>query len=271
VAGCFLNYVHHVNFKERAMKTVFITGAARGIGLAIARRYASQGWFVGLYDINTEALGALLDAGGFPHACAQYCDVTCNGSIAAALEHFSAHSGGRMDLLVNNAGVLSSGKFEELDPQQYERIVEVNIKGLTNVLYGAFPLLRQTPGATVVNLCSASSIHGLPLLAVYSASKFYVNGLTEALNIEWAEYDIRVTSIKPPVVDTSMGHQLNPRLVAKTGSHLSPESVAETVQRAARGGRSGYFVGARAIIWSLLDRLMPDFARRRLTRYLAGY
>ncbi len=176
-----------------------------------------------------------------------------------------------MDLLVNNAGVLSSGKFEELDPQQYERIVAVNIKGLTNVLHGAFPQLRQTPGATVVNLCSASSIHGVPLLAVYRASKFYVNGLTEALNIEWAEYDIRVTSIKPPVVDTSMGHQLNSQLAEKTGSHLSPEFVAAAVQRAAEGGRSGYFVGALTTIWSLLDRVLPDVARRRLTRYLTGY
>ncbi len=253
------------------MRTVFITGAGQGIGLAIARRYASQGWFVGLYDINTEALGALLGSGEFPNACARFCDVTSAESIEDAFQHFCDHTKGRLDLLVNNAGVLSSGRFEALDSQQHERIIEVNIKGLTHVLHRAFPLLKQTHGATVVNLCSASSIHGMPLLAVYSASKFYVNGLTEALNIEWAEHDIRVTSIKPPVVNTAMGQQLSPQLMEKSGADMSPEFVAEAVQRAAEGRRSGYLLGALATIWSLLDRLLPDFARRRLTRFLAGY
>jgi NAD(P)-dependent dehydrogenase (short-subunit alcohol dehydrogenase family) len=253
------------------MRTVFITGAAQGIGLAIARRYASRGWFVGLYDINAQALDELLGGGGFPNACADYCDVTCRASVDRALKHFGEHSGGRLDLLVNNAGVLASGKFEDLDPNRLDHMVDVNIRGLTCVLQQAFGLLRQTPGATVVNLCSASSIHGVPLLAVYSASKFYVNGLTEALNIEWADYGIRVTSIKPPVVNTAMGHQLSPQLAARAGPDMSPERVAEAVQKAAEGRRSGYCVGAQATLWSLLHRLLPDAARRRVMRYLAGY
>ncbi len=253
------------------IKTVFITGAAQGIGLAIARRYASQGWFVGLYDINADGLKALLSAGGFPNACARYCDVTRVESIETALQHFSEYTGGRMDLLVNNAGVLSSGKFEELGPQQHDLMVEVNIKGLSHVLHRAFPLLQQTHGATVVNLCSASSISGIPLLAVYSASKFYVDGLTEALNIEWAEHGIRVTSVKPPVVNTPMGHQLHSQLVAKMSSDMPPEVVAETVQQAAEGRRSGYFVGLNTTLLALLYRLLPDVARRALIRYLAGY
>lgn len=213
----------------------------------------------------------MLSAGGFPNACARYCDVTRVESIEKALQHFSEHTRGRMDLLVNNAGVLSSGKFEELDRQQHEQMVEVNIKGLTHVLHQAFPLLKQTHGATVVNLCSASSISGIPLLAVYSATKFYVNGLTEALNIEWAEHDIRVTSIKPPVVNTPMGHQLHSQLVPKMGSDMPPGKVAQAVQRAAEGRRSGYFVGLSTALWSLLCRLLPDAARRALIRYLAGY
>lgn len=253
------------------MRTVFITGAAQGIGLAIAKRYASQGWYVGLYDINIDGLKELLGSGQFPNACAEYCDVTRMESIDQALQHFSQHSRGRMDLLVNNAGVLASGKFEELDPQQYSHIVEVNINGLTRVLHKAFPLLKQTDGATVVNLCSASSIYGTPLLAVYSASKFYVNGLTEALNIEWAEHGIRVTSVKPPVVNTAMGNQLDTRLAGKKGADMTPELVAAAVQRAAEGRRSGYFVGAAAALWSMLVRLLPDAGRRAMVRYLTGY
>ena len=253
------------------MRAVFITGAAQGIGLATARRYAAQGWLVGLYDINTEALETLLASGEFPNACGCACDVTRRESIEAALEHFSGHSGGRPDLLVNNAGVLSSGRFEEIDPRAHELIIEVNIKGLTNMAQLAFPLLRQTPGACVVNLCSASSIHGIPMLAVYSASKYYVNGLTEALHIEWAPYDIRVTSVKPPIINTAMGHQLHPSITAKMGINMQADEVAEAIQMAAGGKRIGHVLGHSTRLWSWLDKLLPESGRRWLVRYLTGH
>lgn len=253
------------------MKTIFITGAAHGIGLATAKRFASQGWFVGLYDVNSEGLEALLDSGDFPNACALHCDVTQPGSIEEALQHFSGHTDGRLDVLVNNAGVLASGKFEEIDPQAHALIIDVNVKGLTYVAQAAFPLLKQTPGATLVNLCSASSIHGVPLLAVYSASKYYVNGLTEALHIEWASHDIRVTSVKPPVVNTAMGHQLQPQLTAKMGIDMQPDHVAEAIQLAVEGNRAGYILGTSTKLWSWLDKLLPESGRRALTRYLTGH
>ena len=253
------------------MKTAFITGAAHGIGLATARRFAGQGWFVGLYDINSEQLDALLASGDFPSACGQHCDVTRPASIKAALQHFSSHTDGRLDLLVNNAGVLSSGKFEEIDPASHDLIIDVNIRGLTHVAQAAFPLLQQTVGATVVNLCSVSSVHGIPLLAVYSASKYYVNGLTEALHIEWAPYDIRVTSVKPPIVNTAMGHQLSPQLAEKLGVDMEPEHVAEAIQMAAEGKRVGYLLGTSARLWGWVDRLLPEAGRRGLVRYLTGH
>ena len=86
------------------MKSIFITGAAHGIGLATARRFASQGWFVGLYDINRESLQSLLDSGEFPRACGQGCDVTDRASVEAALDHFSKETNGRLDVLVRETG-----------------------------------------------------------------------------------------------------------------------------------------------------------------------
>ncbi len=252
------------------MKTLFITGAAHGIGLATARRFAAQGWYVGLYDINRDGLQALLDSGEFPHVCGQRCDVTDRQSIAAALKHFSDHTDGRLNVLVNNAGLLSSGPFESIDAGAHENIIDVNVKGLTNVAQAAFPLLRDTPGAALVNLCSVSSIHGIPLLAVYSASKFYVNGLTEALHIEWARHDIRVTSVKPPVVNTAMGHQLDPSLTGKMAMDMEPDHVAEAIQMAVEGKRIGYVLGTSARLWSWLDRFLPESGRRSLVRYLTA-
>ena len=253
------------------MKTIFITGAAHGIGLATAKHFAAQGWFVGLYDINQEGLDTLLASGEFPHACGKYCDVTDRASIENALQHFDNHAGGRLDVLVNNAGVLSSGKFEEIDQSAHDLMIEVNIKGLTNVAQAAFPLLKKTPGATLVNLCSVSSIHGIPLLAVYSASKFYVNGLTEALHIEWAPHDIRVTSVKPPVVNTAMGHQLDPKLTQKMAMDMEPDHVAESIQLAVEGSGVGYILGTSARLWAWLDKFLPEAGRRRLVRYLTSH
>jgi NAD(P)-dependent dehydrogenase (short-subunit alcohol dehydrogenase family) len=253
------------------MKTLFITGAAHGIGLATAKHFAAQGWFVGLYDINQEGLDSLLASGDFPNACALYCDVTKRESVEAAFDHFAGHTDGKLDLLVNNAGVLTSGNFEEIDAAAHNRIIDVNIRGLTDVAQLAFPLLQQTPGSVMVNLCSVSSVHGVPLLAVYSASKYYVNGLTEALSIEWSKHDIRVTSVKPPLVNTAMGHAVRPELMKRFSVDMQPEDVAASIQRAAEGKRMGYILGGSAKVWGWLDKHLPEAGRRRLTRYLTDH
>jgi len=255
---------------DKAMKTIFITGAAQGIGLATARHFAAQGWFVGLYDLNTHGLNALLEPGEFPNACAAHCDVTQRESIEGALRHFAQHSSGKLDVLLNNAGVLSAGRFEDIAPEAHDLIFDVNVKGLTHVAQAAFPWLKSTPGAVMVNLCSASSIYGIPQLAVYSASKFYVDGLTQALNIEWAEHDIRVTCVKPPVVNTAMGNMVRAETAQKNTTDMQPHEVAQAIQNAVEGHRVGYVLGRATGIWAVLDKFLPEFARRKMTMYLTG-
>ncbi|KAA1193325.1 SDR family oxidoreductase [Pseudohalioglobus sediminis] len=252
------------------MKTVLITGAAQGIGLATARHYASQGWFVGLYDINGDAVQNLLDSGEFEHACGGHCDVTDYASLQAMYRQLADHSGGKLHLLVNNAGVLSAGRFEAIDSAAHDAIADVNVRGATNTLHAAFPLLRETPGATVVNLCSASSIHGIPHLAVYSASKFYIDGLTEALDLEWRDYDIRVTCVKPPVINTAMGQAVADEIPQKLGMDLNASDVAAWIQHAAEGSGTSYPMGLATRCWYLVDRLLPNPLRHLLTRYLTG-
>ena len=252
------------------MKTVLITGAAQGIGLATAKRYAAQGWFVGMYDINREEIDTLMASGNFPNACGGHCDVTDHSSIAGMFEHFADKTHNRLDLLINNAGVLSAGRFEDIDDQAHALMIDVNITGATHTLQQAFPMLKQTPGATVVNLCSASSIHGIPRLAVYSASKFYVDGLTEALHLEWHEHDIRVTCVKPPVINTAMGHSVAQELPQKLSINLTPADVATLIQTAAEGRAASYTMGAASKLWYWLDKLLPNFLRHPLCRYISG-
>ncbi|QFU77229.1 SDR family oxidoreductase [Halioglobus maricola] len=252
------------------MKTVLITGAAQGIGLETARRYASQGWFVGLYDLNGEMVGELLSSADFPQACGGYCDVTDQASVAAMIEDFAEHSSGRLDLLINNAGVLSAGKFQSIEARAHDLMIDVNIRGATLVLQCAFELLSKTPGATVVNLCSASSIHGIPLLAVYSASKFYIDGITEALDLEWREHDIRVTCVKPPVINTAMGQVVDAEMPQKLGVKFGPEDVAEHIQRAAEGSGTSFPMGLDTKAYYWVDKFLPNFLRHPLTKYLTG-
>lgn len=250
------------------MKSVFVTGAAAGIGLATARRFASQGYFVGLYDINQEGLASALASGDFPNACIGLCDVSSRTSIDAALAEFVAHTEGKLNILVNNAGVLSAGAFTEISPSAHDLMIDINVKGFTHVAQAAFPYLQNTAGACMVNLCSASSIHGIPNLAVYSASKFYVNGLTQALHLEWAKYDIRVTCVKPDLVDTPMAHDVQEQAASERAIGLQPGDIAAAIDKAVHGSRISYVIGRAASVWALVDKFLPEFLRAAFTKQL---
>lgn len=252
------------------MKSVFITGAAHGIGLATAKRFAQQGCFVGLYDINRQGLAAALASDDFPQACSGHCDVTSRESIDAALADFASHTDGQLHILVNNAGVLSAGPFAELAPNAHDSMIDINVKGFTHVAQAAFAFLKQTPGACMVNLCSVSSIHGIPNLAVYSATKFYVNGLTQALHLEWAQHDIRVTCVKPDLVDTPMAHDVKAQAASERKIDLQPEDIAAAIDKAVHGSRISYVIGRAASIWAPLDKFLPEFLRAKLTGRLVG-
>lgn len=249
------------------MKSIFITGAAAGIGLATARHFSHKGWSVGLYDINQEGLANVIASGELTNAHSGYCDVTSRQSIDRALADFASKNEGRIDVIVNNAGVLSAGPLTETTPASVDLMLDINIKGLTHVAQLGFAYLSRTPGSCLVNLCSASSIHGIPNLAVYSASKFYVDGLTQALHLEWAQHDIRVTCVKPHLVDTPMAHDVVAR--ASDGAQqvkLTPEDIAQAIDKAVHGKRLSYIVGEQAKLWALATKLLPEGLAAKLTQ-----
>jgi NAD(P)-dependent dehydrogenase (short-subunit alcohol dehydrogenase family) len=252
--------------------TVFISGAAAGIGRATAVLFAQRGYRVGAYDVDLAGLASLRDEisiRGGDIAIGQL-DVSSAEDWALQLEAFTGPSR-RLDVLVNNAGVLSHGRFEEIGLQTQRRIVDVNVYGTMAGLHTAFPYLRDTRGAQVVNLCSASAIYGQPEMATYSASKFAVRGLTEALELEWRRYGIRVIAMWPLFAQTPMVDGVQTNATRRLGVHLSAEDVAKSIYAATHSTPSRlpkvhYPVGRQTKVLAGLAQVSPNWASRLLNK-----
>lgn len=254
--------------------SIFITGAAGGIGRACVERFAAAGYFVGLFDIDGPALAQTVSELGLgAQSCHALLDVREHGSIVAALDLFAARTGGRMDVLLNNAGVMSVGWFDELDRAALQRMLAVNVQGVIELAHAAFALLRETPGARLINLSSVAAIYGVPEMAVYSASKHAVRGLTEALELEWAAHGIRVCDVMPAFVDTPLLSNTK-RLAAESvlGVRLTAHDVAEVVWRAAnaRRPRTHWPVGWQAALALWLEGVVPAAVSKVVMRKLVG-
>ena len=256
---------------------ILITGAAAGIGLAVAERFARAGWFVGLYDLNGDAVQALRQRLCADHGIAGRLDVAQASDWTLALQGFAQASGGRLDVLFNNAGVSVTLPFAQAELARHHLVVDVNLKGVMNGCHAAHALLRATPGSRVINMCSASALHGQPELASYSATKAAVRGLTEALDIEWRGQGIRVVDVLPLFVDTAMVRNDVSRMktVKMLGVRLSADDVALAVwslsQRAAHKLPVHTHVGLQTKFFALLSKLSPGWVNHWVTAKMAGY
>lgn len=184
-------------------KTVVISGAAGGIGATTARRFAAAGAALVLGDVNAVALEVLAgELAGLTDVHAVTCDVTsaaeCEGLIAAAVQHT-----GRVDVLVNTAGVWVEGPTAQMTEAQWDHVVDVNLKGTFFCCRFAIPELIKTEGR-IVNLSSDAGVVGTPETAVYTASKGGVSLLTKSLAIELAPYLVGVNAVCPADVMTPM-------------------------------------------------------------------
>ena len=153
-------------------------------------------------------------------------------------------------------------------------MVDINITGTLNGTYTAFPYLRDTVGAQVVNLCSASAIYGQAELANYSATKFFVRAITEALNIEWQTQGICVRDILPLFVQTAMVKDMNAESIHKIGVHLTPEDVAAQIFSLATAHTGAFTpthrpVGMQTKILFSLTKISPQFVSRLGNLFLA--
>lgn len=250
--------------------SIFITGAASGIGLATARRFANAGWFVGLADINTTGLQAALQAIGPDNGIALMLDVRNREQWAEALAACGRATDGRCDVLFNNAGVARYGWFEDVAPDEADLQIDINIKGVINGAYAGLELLKATPGARLINMASCAGLYGPPRLAVYGATKFAVRGLSEALDAEFSRHGIGVRCIMPWFVETPILDSPTRGTNAAIRDNIAqqpiytPEEAAEVVWKAAHGTDLHYTVGKAAEQLSFSARFLPRQTRKRL-------
>jgi len=228
-------------------KSILITGAASGIGRETALFFAKKDWFVGIFDVNDAGLKTLEAEIGASNCFSGMMDVTDPDSVKSGIDAFALKTGGRLNVLLNNAGILKFGLFERVGLSDHHKIVDVNINGCLTCVYHGLPFLKKTPGARIINLSSISSLYGTPELAVYSATKHALSAMTEAMDIELEPYGITVCDIKPPYVRTPMlapGKDVKSMKVIKyLGGQLPAEKIAKTIWKAAHGNKLHWNIG----------------------------
>ena len=203
-------------------KAALVTGASRGIGRAVAQMLAAAGVGLGLASRSGDDLG-------LEDVVARPCDVRnpadLEGIVGETVDRF-----GRLDILVANAGVGAYGPFLELSPEHLEEMIDVNVKGTLYAVRAALPHLLENGEADLVTIASEAGRRGLPLEAVYCASKFAQVGFTRAMDHELRERGVRCTNICPGGVatDFAMGRGRTPEMPELAGM-MSAEDVAEVV------------------------------------------
>ena len=191
-------------------KNALITGAGKGIGKAVAIALAKEGVNLILISRTQKDIEQLADEASNlgVKALALSADVSdinsINSAVEKALTQFKS-----IDILINSAGIASFGKFLELEPDAWERIIQVNLMGTYYTTRAVIPNMIERQSGDIINISSTAGLNGNALTSAYSASKFAVLGLTDSLMQEMRKHNIRVTALTPSTVATDMAKDLN--------------------------------------------------------------
>ena len=209
-------------------KVAVVTGGTRGIGRGIAEALAREGINVSIsarsrneIDETVEALLRL----GKSRAMGVVCDVRDHSQVKACFER-TVQELGRLDILVNNAGIGKFQSVEEMSPQDFRDILETNLFGVFYCCHEAIPLMKQNGGGYIINISSLAGTNAHPRMAAYNASKFGLNGFSEALMQEVRHDGIKVSYIMPGSVNTEFGGDTPSD---EKSWQLRPEDIAEVV------------------------------------------
>lgn len=204
-------------------KVAIITGAAKGIGFATAKRFAEEGAKVMIADVSPEALK--LAAEQIPGAEAYVMNVTDRDSIQAAVDQIMQHHG-RIDVLINNAGITQDARLVKMTEAQFDTVIDVNLKGVFNCTQLVVPHMLEAKSGSIVNASSVVGIYGNFGQTNYSATKFGVIGFTKTWARELGAKGIRVNAVCPGFIATEMVKAM-------------PENILQDIERRSWLGRLG--------------------------------
>ncbi|KEO78765.1 3-ketoacyl-ACP reductase [Paenibacillus sp. SEL3] len=191
---------------ELKNKTAIITGASKGIGKAIAETLAKEGVNLGLISRTLTDLQKLQDSLGSTYGVkvvSAVADISDRSQAAAAVASLE-HELGAVDILINNAGIATFGTVAEMDPEEWERIIRVNLMGTYYVTHAVLPSMLAQKSGNIINISSTAGERGFATGSAYCASKFALMGFTEALMQEVRKSNIRVTALTPSTVNTEL-------------------------------------------------------------------
>ena len=263
-------------------KTAVVTGAASGIGAALADALALRGCNLALLDVNSEGLEATAERarGRGVSVSAHLLDIGDADAVAAFPEALLAEHP-RVDLLFNNAGVALAGTFEQASPEDFEWLLRINFFGVVNMTRALLPLLRQRPDAWLINVSSVFGIVAPPGQSAYVASKFAVRGFSESLRRELRGSSVGISVVHPGGVQTAIARSARVaeglevteekrlrRVAAMEKQFITtPEQAAATILAGVEARRPRIVVGrdARLMVW--VERLFPTSNIERLGRF----
>ncbi|MBM0065473.1 3-ketoacyl-ACP reductase [Alkalicoccobacillus gibsonii] len=210
-------------------KTALITGAGKGIGKATAIALANEGVNVGLVartEADLTGLAEQLKETGVKVAIAT-ADISSLEQVNKAVDSLTSELG-TFDILINNAGIGKFGGFMDLDPEEWKKIVDVNLTGTYYVTRAVLPQLIEKQGGDIINISSTAGQKGAPVTSAYSASKFGLLGLTESLALEVRKHNVRVTALTPSTVATDLAVREN-LTDGNPEKVMQPEDLAEII------------------------------------------
>jgi NAD(P)-dependent dehydrogenase (short-subunit alcohol dehydrogenase family) len=249
--------------KANGRKSIFITGAASGMGRETAKLFAGKGWYVGGYDVNADGLKTLEQEIGHDNVRTGVLDVTLRDKYAKALAAFTADTDGKLDILYNNAGIGRGGMFADQSFEDVMAVVNINFVGVLIGIHEGIRYLKATPGSMCFTTSSSSATYGMPGIAVYSATKHAVKGLTEALAVEFKVLGIKAADVLPGLIDTPI---LPPGVAAaapKEGMFraIPPIEVAKVVWEAYHSDKLHWYVPPEIYELDKAATLTPEATR----------
>ena len=241
-------YKYKITMESLKGKNALITGAGRGIGMAVALALANEGVNIGMIARTEKDLDGLstrlltLNV----KVSSSKADVSSITEVNASFQKITAELG-PIDILVNNAGIATFGTFTELEPDQWEQIIKVNLFGAYYAVRAVLPSMIERKTGDIINIASTAAMKPSAITSAYSASKAGLNAMTESLMLEARKYNIRVTCLNPSTIATGMAMDLkltdgNPERV------MQPEDFAELITMQLKLNRRVFV--REASIWS---------------------